>query len=558
VHYGGAPRPCEDADRVGGVVFANGADMSSKVLVIGLDGATFDLVGPWVAAGKLPSLGGLMADGVWGTLKSVVPSISAPAWVSFMTGKNPGKHGVLDFVTRSTSGDGRPRLVSSLSFPDKTLWEVLGSHGRTVGVVNVPVTYPPKKVNGFLISCFMTPPSAKVFTYPEELARAIPDYRIDTRFALARHQDGRGYESKRELLREQYDITRKRASVVLRLLDAWPVDFFMVVFKGTDNMQHYFWDRRDILLDYYRTLDDIVGEIVARGGSAADVFIISDHGFGPRGSKEFYTNAWLEGLGLLRTRRSVGSRLRQSAQRLALNVNRKMELGRRLPAAVSGVASLVVNHETKVVWGDTTAYGRDDITSIVAVNINLRGREPYGVVEPGRDYEAVRDTVVEKLRAVADPDSGARVMRDVFRREEIYSGRNLGSMPDVIGVPHPEYVVKNKMSFSRSVFLESTELMSGEHYAQPDGMFIAHGPDIRKGVQIQGARLIDIAPTVLHVMGVPVPGDMDGVVLSHIFAEGSEPFARQPVYQDTEEEKARVRERIERVRGLGGAKGLAG
>ena len=142
-----------------------------KVVVIGLDGATFDLIKPWVDDEKLPNIGNLMKKGVWGNLKSVIPTLSAPAWVSFMTGKNPGKHGIFDFVVYSDSSylseEEQPSIVSSHSFKDKTIWDILSPYGKRVGVMNVPITYPPREVNGFLISDFMTPPSAEVFTYPE-------------------------------------------------------------------------------------------------------------------------------------------------------------------------------------------------------------------------------------------------------------------------------------------------------------------------------------------------------------------------------------------------------
>ncbi len=436
-----------------------------------------------------------------------------------MTGKNPGKHGVLDFVTCSDVGSEHPSLISSRSFDDKTLWEILGAHGKRVGVVNVPVTYPPKEVNGFLVSGFMTPPSAKVFTYPADLAQQIPDYRIDTKFALARHQAGTKYESKTELLSEQYDITEKRASAVLTLMDKWETDFFIVVFKGTDNMQHYFWDRENVLLEYYQKMDEIVGRLLAKAGSNANVFVISDHGFGSRATKEFATNALLEKLGLLQTRRNLTGCLLNWAFRLALKVNKRIEIGRRLPAKGADIAGKALTQRTPVVWSRTKAYGRDELTSMAAINVNLRGRERYGVVEPGDDYEATRDGILAALKSLTDPETGERIMTGVYRNDDIYWGSNLSKMPDIIGVPNPKYLVRNRMIFTRKLFAGSTELLAGEHYAQPNGILIANGPDIREGGEIASSKLIDIAPTILHMLGVPVPKDMDGVVLKELLKD---------------------------------------
>ena len=146
----------------------------SKVIIIGLKGATFNLIKPWLNEDRLSCLGDLAKNGVWGNLRSVIPTVSAPAWVSFMTRKNPGKHGILGFVaypSGSYPGERQPFIISPLSFKHRTPCEILSANERRVGIMNVPMTYPPKKVNGFPVSDFTTPLSAKVFTYPQDLAQ---------------------------------------------------------------------------------------------------------------------------------------------------------------------------------------------------------------------------------------------------------------------------------------------------------------------------------------------------------------------------------------------------
>lgn len=515
-----------------------------KVVVIGLDGATFDLIKPWVDEGKLPNLAHLIKNGVWGNLRSVIPTTSAPAWVSFMTGKNPGKHGIFDFVAHPNTSGGKSCLISSLSFKDKTLWEILSLHGKRVGVVNVPITYPPKAVNGFLISCFMTPPSAKVFTYPEELRQEIPDYRIDTKYA--RQLFGMKSEDKSHLLKEQYDITEKRASAVLRLMDKWETDFFIVVFKGTDNMQHYFWDRKDILLAYYQRMDGLTARILDKSGENTNVFIISDHGFGPAATKMFFINAWLEQLWLLKRQANLKSRLFQKVYHMASRINEKIKFSRRLPPKSVGVVTATLNQQ--VAWTQTKAYSQ----TMFGININLKERDPYGIVEAGEEYEEIREEIIKELKNLTDPETDERIMTGVFKNDEIYWGANLSKAPDIICVPNPKYSIKNTMLFADNIFGNSPTELPGDHRAQLNGILVAYGPDIKQGEKIEDAQLFDITPTVLHMMGLPIPDDIDGVVLKEIFKEDSEPAKRDIFYEEEiKDERKKVKEKIEKLKNLG-------
>ena len=526
----------------------------SKIIIIGLDGATFDLMNPWVDKGKLPCLGKLMKNGVWGNCRSAIPSMSAPAWVSFMTGKNPGKHGILDFVTDpggSYPGERQPSMTSSHSFKDRTLWEILGAHGRRVGVVGAPITYPPKKVNGFLISCFMTPPSASIFTYPQELAQAIPDYRIGIRHGRLGENGAKiSIQAQGELaiIKEYHDITEKQTSVALRLMEQWDPDFFIIVYKGTDEMQHFFWGREDILLDYYQKVDKSIDRILVESGKDSNVLIISDHGFGPEATKRFATNGWLEQVGLLKRKRDFRSSLLRTFSHLAWDLDRRTGLAKRLPPRSVAVAEKALSQA--IAWHKTKAYGCK-ITGITAININLRGREPQGIVEAGQEYEDLREEIIAKLRRLTDPESGETVMAEVYRNDEIYWGANMDKTPDIVGVPTHKYRT-GPGEFAKSVFAANvTSEVAGAHFAQPNGILIAHGPHIKGGERIEAARLIDIAPTVLHMMGLPVPQDMDGRVLKELFKEESEPAQRDVKYQLLDVERERVESKITNLKRLG-------
>jgi predicted AlkP superfamily phosphohydrolase/phosphomutase len=517
-----------------------------KVIIIGLDGATFDLMKPWVDEGKLPRLGKLMESGVWDNLRSVIPSISGPAWVSFMTGRNPGKHGILGFTTYADQDEKQAQLISSLHVKHETLWQVLSSHGKRVGVMNVPVTYPPQKINGFLISGFMTPPSATVFTYPEELKQSIPDYRIGIRRGW-QSEDGSGHMRKFQdelIARRFHDIAERRTAAAMKLMSQWKPDFFMVVFKGTDEMQHLFWGKEDILLDYYRKIDRSIASILAESGRDSNVFIISDHGFGPAATRLFATSAWLQQTGLLKRKRDLKTTLLHTASHLASELNRRTRFAKRLPAGSIAAAAEALSEG--IDWQRTKAYCRR-LSGIAGVNINLRGREPQGIVEPGQEYEQLRDKVIRKLRSLKDPQTGEMVMSEVYRNNEIYWGPKLNKVPDIIGVPNPRYYVHSSL-FSTSIFSDCSPRNPGQHWAQLNGILIASGPDIKAGEKIEGARLIDVAPTVLHMMGLPVPKDMDGRVLKEVFKEESEPAQRTVEYEEASPERKRVRDRVARLK----------
>jgi predicted AlkP superfamily phosphohydrolase/phosphomutase len=307
--------------------------------------------------------------------------------------------------------------------------------------MNVPMTYPPKRVNGFLISDFTTPTSATDFTYPQGLKATIADYRIGRRFGRLRESAGRiSRKAEHELsfIEECHDIAETRTSVALRLMKQWDPDFFIVVFRGTDELQHLFWGREDILLEYYQKIDNSIACILAESDKDTNVLIISDHGFGAAATKLFSTNGWLEKLGLLKRKRNLKSRLFRTVSHLAGAINRRTRFGKRLPRR--SVAAFRKATGQGVAWHHTKAYGRK-VPGIAGININLRGREPRGIVEPGQEYERLREQIIAELKRLTDPETGERVMAEVYKNNEIYWGENLAKTPDIVGVPNPQYRV---------------------------------------------------------------------------------------------------------------------
>lgn len=534
---------------------------NSKLLMIGIDGATFDLIMPWIDSGYLPCIKDLMSDGVYGTLQSVVPTLSAPAWVSFMTGKNPGRHGIISFKNKPTLPfeSESNATVNFDSFDEPTLWEVLGDAGKRVGVINVPVTYPPREVNGFLISCFLTPPSAQTFTFPPELKEQIPDYKICLEYNKLYFFSNKGSidieEQKRKLYEEQLDVSERRTSTAIKLLNSGSPDFFIIVYKGTDDIQHFFWDRPEIVLEYYKMIDGWIEDILANAGSDATVIILSDHGFGPGANRDFHVNTWLNNMGFLKLQKKLTNSLLLHLYALLYKLGRRYKTiitRYAKDAAMKMGTKITENTWSQIDWNNSKAWG-DDNDGIRGIYI-LNEEKRKGLAESCGEYEKLRDTIIGAILDLKHPATGENVIHHAYRREEIYSGPYVDRAPDIVLVNNPGYQIRTRLV--NNIFSgEYSPELPGGHSAHPNGLFIARGPEIAKGGEVVGARLIDIAPTTLHLMGVPILEDMDGRVLTEIFAEESDVRNREIKYQKlkrksrehttiSDEDAAQIRERL--------------
>ena len=287
---------------------------SPKVVIIGLDAATWTLIRPWIAEGGMPNLAKLMKAGVSGPLQSVLPPITPPAWTSFMTGKNPGKHGVFHFVETERDSYAM-NYANGGSRRSPTVWKLLNAAGFSVGTMNIPFTYPPEALNGFQISGLDTPTTNSSFVHPPSLKRELVDHfgkiTHDVRFLGFMSTDRR----RAQVLAEMEKIDRQWAEVALYLLEHHPQDVMMFVFMSIDTVQHYFWqymDRSHFLYDpnaaprfgnavrqVYNRLDRITGQIVDKLPADTTVLVVSDHGGGPVVDRTVFLNRYLHQLGLL-------------------------------------------------------------------------------------------------------------------------------------------------------------------------------------------------------------------------------------------------------------------
>ncbi len=521
----------------------------AAALVLALDGATFDVIDPLVASGRLPHLAASMEQGVHATLRSTIPAMTFPAWSSFMTGLSPGRHGIFDF-TQKQPGAYRVRFVNATDRLGASLFaRVSRAEGRVL-VLGMPATFPPEAVNGLLVSGFDAPVSRGTDArsasdpglYRAIAARAGPWMRPE----LNEDAPGHAFHERavETLLRR---IERKTAFALEALSQlrarsggARP-DLMVVVFSESDTVSHHYWrdhdlasprhdptasaTRRGAVAAVYEKLDAACGEIRAAFGDDALCVVVSDHGSGGAARRVVHLNRRLAECGLLARLPAPGGVALDRAARRARDLALRwlppaaaQALFRRAPGAAAGVESAV--RFAGIDWRRTAAFSEEANTQ-PGVWINLRERERAGRVSMG-DYERARDDAIAALLDWKLP-GGAPVVARARRREEVYFGPAVDRAPDVVVefgldegyglslVPTPWLAAD-----SRSVrTLADEELaggrgrgMNGVH--KPEGIWIAAGAS---AVATRGrASIEDVAPTLLHAMGVPWDGERDGEI----------------------------------------------
>lgn len=511
--------------------------MGRKVVVIGLDGTTFDLILPWMQAGKLPVLNQLMQAGISGPLLSTYPPLTGPAWSSFMTGMSPTQHGVLEFFRRQ-DGSYRQILNNRQDIDGKSLWRCLSEGNKFVGVIGVPLTYPPEPVNGFLITGLLTPPGRRDFTYPRELLdeieKQVGEYRV-------RHEEEHRPNNPYPLLNEEYEVLENNLKAALYLMKHKPWDFFMLHILGTDRIQHEFWHILDpkhpdhdpaeverlgnVVLSFFERVDAAVGRLLEVLDEDTAVILMSDHGFGPV-YKFINFNTWLLKEGLLRLKRTPDTLFRHLLFKLGFNYtvmgNWVLKLGLGRQAKKMGRAKRqdwqhrLFLSLRDVDWSKSKVYS---IGNFGQLFVNLKGREPEGIVSPGDEYEVVVKDLTKRLEAMTDPQTGIPVVEKIMRGDEVYQGRYFYRAPDLLFFTrNMEYKAMGLSDFSSSKIFEPVFGTRGHH--RMNGIFICHAPGVVKDkTWFEKARIQDLAPTILYMMSQKIPRAMDGRVLFDIFTD---------------------------------------
>lgn len=494
----------------------------SKLLVLGLDAGTWDVINEGIEQGKMPFFELLKEEGVYGTLDSTTPPRTCPAWPCFMTGKNPGKLGFYGF--RSFESDYSRQVRSFADLPATPYWDYLAEDGYTSGVLNVPVTWPPEIDDGFMVSGLMTPSSS-----PEDGNFAVPDRleeRLrDTGFTLEPVIDDYSEDEFHDLAR---DLLETRVDVTLKLARQEKWDVLTTVIRITDPYKHKFWreGNKQEIVDFYEDVDREMKRLVERIRDEAEdevnLLVVSDHGFGRIDHTLVHFNRWLADEGYLQLEDTTAN-LWKKYLPLDFLYNLATKLGLKnvrnlAPDAVVGARS---GFSLDIDWRNTTAIAQfTEETGLIY--INEEGRFDEGYV-PADEYTNVRQEIMDGLMQIEDPDSGETVIDAVWTRDDVYNGPYLDQAPDIL------FKMKEGYRGRDSIDSRFSRMTPERRYAvhTPDGIVLAHGPDMDDSGEIEEKRIYDVAPTVLHLMGSSVPADMDGDVMTDIFVAGSDPAERE-------------------------------
>ena len=507
-----------------------------KVMVIGLDAVTFELMGPWADEGRLPNLACFLANGASGPLRSTLPPSSPAAWSTFATGMNPGQHGILGFHQFHPERY-EPQLMNAAGRRGTTFWEIAGRHGVRGGVINLPFTYPPREYNGFLVAGILTPSVGPRMASPREvfsdLKTASPRYAIDVDLIGAAARDPQPFLSK------VIANLEARLEAAVGLYRRHRPELFCTVFVAADRICHYFWpyleaaragkartpaQRRlgEAIETVYRKLDEAVGTLVAEAGEETDVLIVSDHGAGAV-RKGLSLRKALAKRGLL-VEKTMGHA--DKLKRYAV-----MAFARRAPRVLKKRAQSLFPNLSQTAAAAVACQGIDfsrskayPTGSTHGIFVNLKGRQPCGIVRPGSEYEAVREQIITALSQLRDPDTGRPALQGVYRREEVWSGPCVDRLPDlVVQQEEGAYAI---LTFAQEkgdgVFYELPKLSwtslrrLGDH--RSEGVLMAMGPHIKK-TKIRGAEMADVPATILALLGCPIPEHFEGRVLSQMLTD---------------------------------------
>jgi len=505
------------------------AGSARRVLIIGLDGATFDMLDLLMAEGRMPRLTAAISSGTSGLLRSTTPPITPAAWTTFLTGKQPGSHGIIDFE-RYDVRTNKLQLNSTRCLDHvRNLWQILGDAGLKVGSVNVPMTYPPIPVNGFMVSGFETPGPDSDFVYPSDLKNEILDRWPDPTLRAKWRRRVLGGDALFE--RNIAYISRsfhQGAEMTMWLGDRFGWDVLMVVLKLVDNLQHKTWKyldprwsnrnpaRCEMAKRGFEEADKAVGTLLnyARANDAA-VLMVSDHGHGSLEGK-VQPNLLLKQWGYL-SLRGGGAQKTVRGRYLWDRMRGRTKRFKRVGDIEHDLAVDFSRTKACVMHAGMAGF----------LYINLDGRQPTGIVKQ-TEYETLRDELKERFRGdecrVRDPDGKTiQLFSEVHKPEELYgcSREDQPWLPDLLLTPHESLAVVRKIRGRRAVRWFPYHRIEGTH--RPDGILVASGPGVVRTPTVENRRhtvrahIADCAPTILAMLGLRIPDDMEGRVITDIF-----------------------------------------
>ena len=450
----------------------------TRIVVLGIDGVPHSLLTRFIATGEFPHFARLAAETGLRQMDSVLPTVSSAAWTSYATGKQPGKHGIYGFVDRAP-GSYDIEICLATSVVGNTVWDILSAAGKRVFAMNVPVTYPPRRVNGILIGGFLCPSVDKVAD-PPVVSRYLSsiNYRIDTDSMLAR-------QSKDRMLPDVNETLDRRMEAMFHFFEREEWDYFHTHIMATDRINHFLLvsfeagekKYADAFVAFYRRIDTYLGRLLDMLPDDCALVVLSDHGFCPI-TAEVQLSQYLVEKGWTQ----VGD----------------------------GPAAHPLNIDPARSQAYTLIPGR--------VHLNLKGREPAGIV-PLEEYDAVRERLAKDLLELRAPN-GDRVIDRVRTREELYwgdgahgpepercresllkDGTALGRGPDLVAIPVDGYDLKMGLAASETFV---TTALEGMH-TYDDALIMARGVALPE----ERFSIIQVTRAILEAAGVEPPADLD-------------------------------------------------
>ena len=495
-----------------------------KACVIGLDGADWRILNPLMAAGKMPNLAGLVSEGASGPLASTIRPESSVAWSTFATGVNPGKHGVYGFMQPADPADplGAYALTSGADIQAPRFWRLLAERGVRTGLLHLPFTFPIQPLNGFCVSGMLTPggwENKVEFVYPPELQQPLL-----AQFDQLQFDIGEAADHPERLLTKGISFTQHQVEMARVLLSEVEVDLFCVVLTAIDRIQHFAWPVDALQNGQYRVeampanfvrffeeVDIAIGQLVALFPKGTSIFLLSDHGFNGVGRK-FYVNRWLEEVGYLSVNRSGEKRRRWIAATLEMfkgsRILRRMKRS-FLPEAWGPSQFQAASTGWSIDWSNSYAFFSPDG--------GIRFRPGLSEAE----ISELKARLSAELMTVTDPSNGCCPIAEVYDCSELYRGEAAIHAPDLIVEPQRDladsnqnYILVRSNSVEDPLWGPATPY-NGNHASC--GILVAHGAGIQPRTSIQGASLVDIAPTLLVLLGASLPAYIDGKPLLQLF-----------------------------------------
>lgn len=542
-----------------------------KVFLLGIDGATWKVLDRMMADGSMPNLQRLIEHGTRGVLNSTIPYLTPVAWSSLLTGVRPSKHGIFGYnVMENRKGMIIGLLANRSKIKVPTVFDIYSQLGKKVISVNMPMSYPAREEDGIIITGMMTPSQDSTFFYPRTLMQELKDRGIDYRIDISVHRE-RGVNLDDSLGRYLADgglrffddlhrVTTEREKCVRYLMANKEWDLFQVNFVTMDRIQHYLWNQMwqddadpqalQRIREHYSNLDRVIGDIHSEVKDKAILIICSDHGFGDY-KGNFYPAVWLKQQGYYCERGNEftpGLIVKRFLKALGLS---KAVLRFLEKSETTMAKKMIYIGTSNVFWKKTKAY----VYSTNGIRINLKGRDQFGIVKPGKEFDDLKQEITEKLLSITDT-AGQRVMKAVYPAEELYGVSHLEDAPDLFFEFEDRHFYTTYYAVTESsVYLDrGYPWRQGDH--RRDGVVLLAGDGIAAGKTIS-ADIEDVLPTILFIQDLPLSGNFDGKVIGDAFTKdfvaGRKPPDKRSFTRGEVEagETDKGDEVIDRLKGLG-------